>query len=150
MRDAFNRYDTDKTGVLNLAQYKDARRFVGGVGSDSELEKQFAQVDVENSGAIDFFEFAYSDMGKKATRVGTYGYAKILKKLINTAVRTWQTGGGRNPSNHTKSIRRDAREIIKNMTGFGGMDNKQLQTLGIKTDGRHSITAGMLDHILHD
>merc|ERR1712048_451956 len=104
----------------------------------------------ESSGSVDFFEFVYSDMGKKAYRVGAYGYAKILNKLIGTATRGWASGTGRNPSNHTKSIRRDAREIIKNMTGFGGMDNKQLKTLGINKDGRHSITAGMLEHILHD
>jgi hypothetical protein len=37
------------------------------------------------------------------------------------------------------------------MTGFGGVDQKKLESLGIRVDRRaHSITAGMLEHILHD
>jgi hypothetical protein len=98
-------------------------------------------------------------MGKKASKVGTLGYVKILNKLLGTAVERFKgsekytpgPGAPTSPSNQRNAIRLNARKMVQRMTGFGGVDQKKLESLGIRVDRRaHSITAGMLEHILHD
>jgi len=149
---AFNRFDSPRTGILNFQQFRDARRFVGYTGTEADLKKQFASVDVDGSGGIDHYEFVQSDMGKKSNRVGAYGYNKILNKLLQTAVQRYKNGPHEVPrGNNAKAIRLNARKMVQRMTGFGGVDQRQLENLGIHVDRRaHSITAEMLAHVLHD
>jgi hypothetical protein len=150
---AFDRFDVPKTGLLNFQQFRDARRFCGYTGTEAELKKLFDSVDVDRSGSVDFYEFLFSDMGKKSNRVGPYGYNKILNKLIQTAVERWKNPqqDPTMPTNNKKAIRLNARKMVQGMTGFGGVDQRQLENLGIHVDRRaHSITAEMLGHILHD
>merc|ERR1711972_238748 len=109
----------------------------------------------ENGSGVDFFEFIGSDMGKKANKVGAYGYTKILNKLLSTAVTKYGASTlplvPGSPDNQRNAIRLNARKMVQRMTGFGGVDQKKLESLGIRVDRRaHSITAGMLEHILHD
>jgi len=160
LREAFNKFDNPKSAALDEASYKEACRFAGFAGSDDDLMKQFHAVDVDGSGTLDFYEFVISEMGKKASKVGSLGYVKILNKLLGTAVERFKSsdkyspsGGGAptSPSNQRNAIRLNARKMVQRMTGFGGVDQKKLESLGIRVDRRaHSITAGMLEHILHD
>jgi len=159
LREAFNKYDEPKTAALDTASFKEAARFCGFNGSDADLVNRFNSVDVDGSGTVDFYEFVLSDMGKKASKVGSLGYVKILNKLLGTAVERYKssdkytpTGGSpTSPSNQRNAIRLNARKMVQRMTGFGGVDQKKLESLGIRVDRRaHSITAGMLEHILHD
>eukprot|EP00494_Astrolonche_serrata_P025454 UN25715 len=74
---AFNKYDTPRQGVLNLSQFKSARRYAGGyTGTDNDLEKEFKEAAGRGNG-VDLFEFITVDMGKKANKVGSYGYVKF-------------------------------------------------------------------------
>jgi len=159
LREAFNKYDAPKTAALDEASYKEACRYAGFNGSDDDLMRQFNAVDVDGSGTLDFYEFVISEMGKKASKVGTLGYVKILNKLLGTAVERFKgsenytpgPGAPTSPSNQRNAIRLNARKMVQRMTGFGGVDQKKLESLGIRVDRRaHSITAGMLEHILHD
>lgn len=162
LREAFNKFDQPKSSALNLQAYKDALRSTGIQATDTDLNNRFAAVDVDQSGTVDFYEFVLSDMGKKASKVGTLGYVKILNKLLGTAVERYKgsdgmrpdsanAGGPTSPSNQRNAIRLNARKMVQRMTGFGGVDQKKLESLGIRVDRRaHSITAGMLEHILHD
>jgi len=160
LREAFNKYDNPKSSALSVGAYKDALRFAGVQASDIDLNNRFNAVDVDQSGTVDFYEFVLSDMGKKASKVGTLGYVKILNKLLGTAVERYKSsdvrpdsgaGGPTSPSNQRNAIRLNARKMVQRMTGFGGVDQKKLESLGIRVDRRaHSITAGMLEHILHD
>lgn len=156
LREAFNNADNPKTGELAFAQYKEAIRHAGSKASDAELGNRFGEVDVDGSGALDFYEFVLTDMGKKASKVGVLGYVKILNKLLGTAVERLKTsdkypGQPTSPSNQRNTTRLNARKMVQRMTGFGGVDQKKLESLGIRVDRRaHSITAGMLEHILHD
>lgn len=157
LKDAFEKYDEPKKGSLNFTTYKEARRYAGATGSDAELEAQFKHVDVDGSNTVDLYEFIASDMGKKAAKVGSLGYVKILNKLLGTAIERFRRGDPpangtpTSPSNQRNAIRLNARKMVQRMTGFGGVDQKKLESLGIRVDRRaHSITAGMLEHILHD
>jgi len=159
LRESFNKFDNPKTAALDAAAYKEACRYAGFAGSDGDLMKQFNAVDVDESGSLDFYEFVISEMGKKASKVGSLGYVKILNKLLGTAVERLKSGnyspGGAgaptSPNNQRNAIRLNARKMVQRMTGFGGVDQKKLESLGIRVDRRaHSITAGMLEHILHD
>merc|ERR1712141_462952 len=83
---AFNKYDKPRSGLLNLEGFKAAHRYAGGFsGTDSDLERAFQTAACGGSG-VDLFEFVAADMGKKSNKVGSYGYTKILNKLLSTAV----------------------------------------------------------------
>jgi hypothetical protein len=150
---AFNKYDKPRSGLLNLDGFQAAHRFAGGFsGTDNDLKRAFDDASCGGSG-VDLFEFLAQDMGKKANKVGSYGYTKILNKLLSTAVSkyghnfpTSPTG----PDNARNAIRLNARKMVQRMTGFGGVDAKKLESLGIHERRADSITAGMLEHILHD
>jgi len=152
LRDAFHRFDTQQCGALTLAQYMEARRYAGFSGSDAELEKSFIAVDTDGSGHVDFYEFVYSEMGKKGNRVGAYGYTKILNKLLASALERFKSGSpGEGAPRDKNKIRLNARKLVQGMTGFGGVDQRKLESLGIHIDNRaHSITMPMLEHILLD
>lgn len=154
LRDAFSQFDNPTSGALDLKQFKGARRACGFSGSDAELEAQFSAVDADGSGGVDVNEFIISDMGKKAMKVGSLGYVKILNKLVGTAVERWKRGGPgvaeNPPTDQRKMTKLNARKMVQRMTGFGGLDQKKLESWGIKDRRAHSITAGMLEHILHD
>jgi len=155
LRDAFSQFDNPTSGALDLKQFKVARRHCGFNGSDADLEAQFRAVDADNSGGVDVNEFIISDMGKKAMKVGSLGYVKILNKLVGTAVERWKRGGPGvageiQPTDQRKVTKLNARKMVQRMTGFGGLDQKKLESWGIKDRRAHSITAGMLEHILHD
>jgi len=87
-------------------------------------------------------------------KVGSLGYVKILNKLVGTAVERWKRGGPgvaeNPPTDQRKMTKLNARKMVQRMTGFGGLDQKKLESWGIKDRRAHSITAGMLEHILHD
>jgi len=156
LREAFNKFDIPKSAELNKEQFKEALRYTGFSGNDAELIKRFNDVDVDGTGGLDFYEFVMADMGSKAKKVGVLGYVKILNKLLGTAIDRFRKGGGApveptSPNNQRNAIRLNARKMVQRMTGFGGVDQKKLESLGIRVDRRaHSITAGMLEHILHD
>jgi len=155
LKDAFHTHDVPTDGTLDLRQFVAARRAVGYGGTDEDLEAQFRAVDTDQSGAVDINEFIVSDMGKKAAKVGSLGYVKILNKLVGTAADRWKSGGSmkeaQSPSNQRNVTKLSARKMVQRMTGFGGLDQKKLESWGIRGDRRaHSITAGMLEHILHD
>jgi hypothetical protein len=155
LANAFNKYDVSKRGLLDIAQFKNAMRFAGGFsGTEADLENEFKKAAGENGSGVDFFEFIGSDMGKKANKVGAYGYTKILNKLLSTAVTKYGASTlplvPGSPDNQRNAIRLNARKMVQRMTGFGGVDKKTLDTLGIHDHRAHSITAGMLEHILHD
>merc|ERR1719204_648151 len=155
LREAFNQYDNPTTGTLDLKQFKNARRACGYQGSDLDLETQFAAVDTDHSGSVDVNEFIVSDMGKKAMKVGSLGYVKILNKLVGTATDRMKRGaplspGDKSPTDQRKVTKLNARKMVQRTTGFGGLDQKKLESWGIKDRRAHSITAGMLEHILLD
>jgi len=154
LRKAFAVHDKNPmNGTLGYGEYVKARRAIGFEGTDAELQVQFDAVDSDGSGSLDMYEFIRTDMGKKASKVGCLGYVKILNKLLGTAVDRFLRGDQEQnaPSNKRNATRLNARKMIQRMTGFGGVDQKKLESLGIHVDKRsHSITAGMLEHILHD
>jgi len=152
LRDSFHRFDSQQQGAVNLSQYMEARRYAGFAGSDSDLEKAYRNVDTDGSGMVDFYEFVFSEMGKKGQRVGAYGYTKILNKLLGSAVDRFKSGSHTEaPKAGKNKIRLNARKLVQGMTGFGGVDQRKLESLGIHIDNRaHSITMPMLEHILLD
>jgi len=157
LKEAFIKFDQPRTGELTLKAFVDARRYAGFSGSDKDLEETFKMIDVDNSGRLDFYEFIYSDMGKKANKVSPFGYVKILNKLLGSAADKYKKladptlASPSGPSNHVNAIRLNARKMIQRMTGFRGVDKNKLDKMGIHIDRRaNSMPAVMLEHILHD
>merc|ERR1719204_287830 len=149
LKETFHAHDVPTDGSLDLRQFISARRAVGYGGTDDDLEAQFRAVDTDRSGSVDINEFIVSDMGKKAAKVGSLGYVKILNKLVGTATDRWKRGPAEettSPSNQRNITKLSARKMVQRMTGFGGLDQKKLESWGIRQDRRaHSITAGMLE-----
>ncbi|KAK4941471.1 hypothetical protein LTR10_018615 [Elasticomyces elasticus] len=56
-RDVFALFDKDESGTITAQELGDIMRSLGQTPTDSELQDMINEVDVDNSGAIDFDEF---------------------------------------------------------------------------------------------
>ena len=58
MRTAFDQFDTDGSGELDLQEFKDAYRQLFPQIEDSQLETMFEEADLDKGGTVDFDEFS--------------------------------------------------------------------------------------------
>ncbi|KAK1747342.1 centrin-1 [Skeletonema marinoi] len=68
IREAFDLFDTDGSGTIDIKELKVAMRALGFETSKDELRKLVAQVDKDGSGAVDFKEFLQMMTAKMADR----------------------------------------------------------------------------------
>ena len=57
MREAFKMFDADNSGSIDTEELKEAMQALGQSPTDEEVEDLVRQVDVDESGTIDFGEF---------------------------------------------------------------------------------------------
>ncbi len=68
IREAFDLFDTDGSGTIDIKELKVAMRALGFETSKEELRKLVSQVDKDGSGAVDFKEFLQMMTSKMADR----------------------------------------------------------------------------------
>ena len=57
-RDAFNRFDRDRSGYIDASELQLLCEWVGQDTTDEEVAEMMSLADGDNSGKVDFFEFA--------------------------------------------------------------------------------------------
>ncbi|CAB1337344.1 unnamed protein product [Coregonus sp. 'balchen'] len=60
IREAFDLFDTDGSGTIDVKELKVAMRALGFEPKKEEIKKMIADIDKEGSGTIDFNDFLYS------------------------------------------------------------------------------------------
>jgi len=68
IREAFDLFDTDGSGTIDIKELKVAMRALGFDTTKEELRKLVAQVDKDGSGAVEFKEFLQMMTSKMADR----------------------------------------------------------------------------------
>merc|ERR1712241_837224 len=79
MRETFDRFDRNGSGELNLEEYKKAWKFLGRPGTEEEITTAFKNVDIDNSGYIEWEEFVFSLQGEDAQK---YGLLADMEKML--------------------------------------------------------------------
>ena len=54
---AFQHFDTDNTGKINVEEIKHVLTFLGDIMTQEEVDKFFKSVDIDNNGCLDYREF---------------------------------------------------------------------------------------------
>merc|ERR1719265_3132365 len=71
IREAFNLFDTDQSGAIDVRELKAAMRALGFEIKKEELKKMISDIDNDGNGSIEFGEFLEmmtGKMGEKDTR----------------------------------------------------------------------------------
>merc|ERR1719361_1492483 len=100
LREAFSKFDVPMSGELATEQFKQAIQFVGTTKADTELIKQFNEVDIDGTGGLDFYEFVMADMGNKAKKVGVLGYVKSLTSSLELLLKGSEKAEALQPNQH--------------------------------------------------
>ncbi|XP_062513887.1 uncharacterized protein LOC134189586 [Corticium candelabrum] len=106
IREAFDLFDTEGTGVIDAKELKVAMRALGFEPKKEEIKKMIAEVDREGKGSIDFNDFLHLMTSKMAE--------KDPKEEILKAFRLFdddQTG-----KISFKNLKRVAKELGENLT----------------------------------
>ena len=105
IREAFNLFDTDRSGSIDYKELKAAMRALGFETKKEDMQRIIAEIDADGSGEIEFPEFMQmmnGQMGAKET------YEDIMKVFA-----LFDDGGKGKVS--AKDVRRIARELGENM-----------------------------------
>merc|ERR1712070_24178 len=62
--EAFRMFDKDGSGVIEASEFRDVCRQVGIIPTDSELQMMIEEIDQDQSGDIDMYEFVDAISGK--------------------------------------------------------------------------------------
>ncbi|RXM31145.1 Centrin-1 [Acipenser ruthenus] len=106
IREAFDLFDTDGSGTIDVKELKVAMRALGFEPKKEEIKKMIADVDKEGSGTIDFNDFL-SMMTQKMSE-------KDTKEEILKAFRLFDDDGTGKIS--FKNLKRVAKELGENLT----------------------------------
>merc|ERR1711927_97780 len=68
IREAFNLFDADASGMIDVRELKAAMRALGFEVKNEELKKMVSDVDNDGNGTIEFGEFLEMMTGEKDTR----------------------------------------------------------------------------------
>lgn len=58
IREKFNRFDTDKNGLIDLIEFRKLLEIIGSELNTAEAEAAFDAIDEDENGLIDFDEFS--------------------------------------------------------------------------------------------
>ncbi|XP_063046491.1 uncharacterized protein LOC134440368 [Engraulis encrasicolus] len=106
IREAFDLFDTDGSGTIDVKELKVAMRALGFEPKKEEIKKMIADIDKEGSGTIDFNDFLCM-MTKKMSE-------KDSKEEILKAFRLFDDDGTGKIS--FKNLKRVAKELGENLT----------------------------------
>ena len=79
LREAFNLFDTDGSGTIDAKELKAAMRALGFQVKKADVRKMIAEVDKDDSGAIDFDEFVEMMTGKMSERDSKEEILKVFE-----------------------------------------------------------------------
>merc|ERR1711881_68793 len=79
IREAFNLFDADQSGAIDLRELKSAMRALGFEVKKEELKKMVADIDDDGSGEIDFGEFLQMMTGKMGEKDSREDIEKVFK-----------------------------------------------------------------------
>merc|ERR1711959_600599 len=68
IREAFNLFDADNSGAIDVRELKAAMRALGFEVKKEELKKMINDIDNDGNGSIEFLEMMTGKMGEKDTR----------------------------------------------------------------------------------
>ncbi|GER49054.1 centrin2 [Striga asiatica] len=80
IKDAFEQFDTDRSGTIDANELNEAMRVLGFESSEEEITRIIAEVDKDGSGTIDFDEFCFMMTAK----FGERDTIEELKKAFRT------------------------------------------------------------------
>ncbi|XP_069781302.1 centrin-2-like isoform X3 [Narcine bancroftii] len=106
IREAFDLFDTDGTGTIDVKEIKVAMRALGFEPKKEEIRKMISDIDKEGSGSIDFNDFL-AMMAQKMSE-------KDSKEEILKAFRLFDDDGTGKIS--FKNLKRVAKELGENLT----------------------------------
>lgn len=79
LREAFNLFDADGSGTIDIRELKAAMRALGFQIKKAEIRQMIAEIDKDDSGAIDFDEFRELMTGKMSSRDSREEIEKVFK-----------------------------------------------------------------------
>merc|ERR1712224_914810 len=91
IREAFNLFDGDQSGAIDVRELKAAMRALGFEVKNEELKKMVSDVDNDGNGTIEFAEFLEMMTGKMARRIP----ARTSRRCSSSSMTTTPT---RSPS----------------------------------------------------
>merc|ERR1712151_561409 len=106
MREAFNLFDSDKSGSIDYRELKAAMQALGFDVKNDELKKMITDIDADGSGHIEFPEFLEMMTGKMGEKDTKEEIMKVFKLFDNDST------GKVSFSN----LKRVAKELGENMT----------------------------------
>jgi len=68
LREAFNLFDTDSSGTIDVKELKAAMRALGFTVKKAEIRKMISEIDKDESGTVEFNEFVDMMTGRMAQR----------------------------------------------------------------------------------
>merc|ERR1712025_1505282 len=79
IREAFNLFDADQSGAIDVRELKAAMRALGFEIKKEELKKMIADIDNDGNGDIDFAEFLEMMTGKMGEKDSREDIEKVFK-----------------------------------------------------------------------
>merc|ERR1719460_851019 len=79
IREAFNLFDADQSGAIDIRELKAAMRALGFEIKKEELKKMIADIDNDGNGDIDFAEFLEMMTGKMGEKDSREDIEKVFK-----------------------------------------------------------------------
>merc|ERR1712036_21045 len=79
IREAFNLFDNDQSGAIDVRELKAAMRALGFEVKNEELKKMVSDVDNDGNGTIEFTEFLQMMTGKMGEKDSREDIEKVFK-----------------------------------------------------------------------
>merc|ERR1712094_121008 len=79
IREAFNLFDGDQSGAIDVRELKAAMRALGFEAKKEELKKMISDIDNDGNGSIEFGEFLEMMTGKMGEKDTREGIEKVFK-----------------------------------------------------------------------
>merc|ERR1712054_371677 len=83
IREAFNLFDGDQSGAIDVRELKAAMRALGFEVKNEELKKRVSDVDNDGNGTIEFAEFLQMMTGKMGEKDTREDIEKVFKLFDN-------------------------------------------------------------------
>merc|ERR1711977_152995 len=84
VREAFNLFDNDQSGAIDVRELKAAMRALGFEVKNEELKKMVSDVDNDGNGTIEFTEFLQMMTGKMGEKDTREDIEKVFKLSTTT------------------------------------------------------------------
>jgi Ca2+-binding EF-hand superfamily protein len=89
LKDTFNAFDKDGNAELQYPEYIEAWRFLQQPGTEADIKRAFDAVDVDESGLVEWNEFAFSIMGEKTAKYGVLADMEALAELLEVTCKEY-------------------------------------------------------------